>query len=969
MNPDNNPYQDKSPLNSTPRFRCSDNSDYYDINFLNLNNDSIKYINSQDDPHKNFKEDNKNNESRVSNIEFQVDENFSLCSIKNKEPNIIVKNDYNPIIDNIINNYSFANDNIEIFHKDKNLLNSFQTKEYNQDKNTPKININSQTKITYNNKKNKNENNNKKETIKNEDNFRYNLPLENDKISDTIDFFQFSENKNVLNEKNPLKNKKSLDISNISRNIIKIEKYNYTKYYINNKNKSFMKNANNTVYNHKKEKIDTKNQTCKNLTEGKNEKPLTKKIINYNYPNKMNKINSNENENKTYLTSKNRRYKNKIKYNTNEQNNISNNLYYKTQEISTPVKKNFNNLELEISNSNKKNYNNKYNDSLNRTNTIELNSRYILENNNSKKNLKDIFISKRDTPSRVDKSTHSHILLNSINSENKKIPTSDNYNYFYSDKNNFYFNPNKKESKTKKNAANEKKNNVNSKVIKGLPIKKWEFLKDFNTFDSNDNINSSNCITDLNNNISYTDREIIINRNNSKKYLINEKNSIHMKGKTNKVYTIRKHLNNDNNQTFFKQTGCKKNINNSLNNTNNNKSHIYCKSNYIPSTIPANNKKNNIYSNAPIKPSNVITETLIKTPSTLKTQKKFELINNLTENNIISNDDSKLKIVIKRKNKVTNMKKTVNKTEQITRSNTEKYLSIPYEFNINDAENGNVTDRIKYKDTINDLQKIKVNKLQNKNNLVINTNNNPIYNNSEVLNPFSATQNYFSNTSSNINFYWKKNKNLKNLCLITNESIDKHDKPKFYGKHTIYNEFTGNKLHAFSKPNFIHSQDDICGNSSNNDSKETNSNLKTKTYVNNKKTRNIINIDPYYCKNQTSPYENESLILHSNISNSASLLYQKPKRIKKIKDGNKSSTIIKSKINKMNADINNDDIIKYSILRNNIMNQVSQAFSLTLGDEKSSSKNNGRNENFTIKNSIVDNNDSTRQSNEDYKKQ
>ena len=78
---------------------------------------------------------------------------------------------------------------------------------------------------------------------------------------------------------------------------------------------------------------------------------------------------------------------------------------------------------MEISNSNKKNYNNKYNDSLNRTNTIELNSRYILENKNSKKNLKDIFISKRDTPSRADKSTHNHILLNSINSENKKIPT------------------------------------------------------------------------------------------------------------------------------------------------------------------------------------------------------------------------------------------------------------------------------------------------------------------------------------------------------------------------------------------------------------------------------------------------------------------------------------------------------------------------------------------------------------------
>ena len=978
MIPDNNQYQDKSPLTSTPRFRGSDNSKSYEINFINLNsnNNSIKHADSQEDSHNIFKIGTKINESHVSNNEFQVDENLSLCSVHGKTPVIIVKNDYNPIIDNIINlNYSFANENTEIIYKDKNISNSFQSKDQNLEKNSSKKNIDFQSKNQNNDKKNNIEKNNKIDTTGSEDNFRYNLPLENDKISETIDFFQCRDN-NIPIEKDNIKNKKSLDLSNISRNLVKIEKFNYKTNGTNNKNKTFMKNLNNSVYNRKRKgKIDIINQTSKNLTERRNEKPhIIKKIKEHKNSTKTNKINSIENGRpKTYLTSKNIKYKQKIKSNSKEQNINSNNLYYETQKIVTPKKKNLNNLELEIENSNEKNNcNKKYNDSFNRTNTVELNSKCNLEINSSKKFLKDAFVPKEHTSNRPEKSRLSLISTHVVNSKNKKMLTSDNYNYFCSDKNNLYNNINKKES----NVVQQKKNNINeknNKVIKGVPIKKWEFLKDFNVFDSNDNINNSNCLTDLYNNVSYTDRGIENNRNNySKKYLFNEKCLAHIKGKTNKFHTIHKNLNNDNYKNFLKKNGNKKNKNNSLNNTsnNNNQSHIYSKSNFITSTITTNNKKNNTSSKAPLKTSNIVSETYLKFPQKKNSRKSDVLTQNAPNNKFILNSgDSKIKIIIKRKSKVSNAKKSSSRTEKITRSNTDKHLQILHEFNINDDKNENIADRIKYKEAMKDIQKIKVNKLQNKNNLI--NNNNQMYYNSELLNTFSTSQDNLSNTSSDMNFYWRKNKKLKNLCIFANESLDKYNnKPNFYGKQTKFNEFTENKLRTFSKPNVIHSQDDICGNSYNKDSKEKNSNLKMETFDNNLITRNINNVDQYYSKNQINSYENESIGFNNNISNSASLLYQKPKRTKKIKEGSKNNIIIKNKTDKMKIDINNDDIIKFSILRNNMMNQITQAFSLTVGDEKKNdSSNNGRNENFTIKNSIIDNNESTAQSNDDYKKQ
>ena len=321
-----NPIQDYISIHSTPKFK-------YDNNEISKYNFSIKLFESNLNNNQINTSNNINNISHETPAEFQIDENFSLCSIKNNSP-IIFKDK----IDN--------NENLEIIFKDSgtfnNSSNTTKTNESRKDKNLyvyekitefpEKVNKNVEKFNNLNIKILENSNFEKDQTKnieieKSKNNYKYNLPLEQDKIFEFINIAKIEDEDNSSSNSNT-KNKNSINCKkSISRNR---NQSNQNYFHTLNFNEN-----NNTIYysKNKKNKFNTINQYIKTSPSEKVEKYHKKKIIKH-YPTQY-KIG----------TSKNCKYKNKYNSNFNDLNN--NNIYHK---ILTPNRDNYKKAKCSYSN-------------------------------------------------------------------------------------------------------------------------------------------------------------------------------------------------------------------------------------------------------------------------------------------------------------------------------------------------------------------------------------------------------------------------------------------------------------------------------------------------------------------------------------------------------------------------------------------------------------------------------------------
>ena len=240
------------------------------------------------------------------------DNNFSLSSLINNDNNINI-NINNCLINNkkekdekcdkaLISfcdkseNYSFNN---EIIYKEKDFASSAPTikdikeendfeinsfnykpeeeaaikskKKFEEEKSVKinsEINKNKIIENTSMNNSNHNSHDSKRYSfLKNDSSsFKYNLPLENDKIPAIKDFFAFKESDNAENENKIININKSLELENTHLNSEKINKYN--KKGINGelndyKNNLFFKIVNNMAYSKKKVKRNNTERFCK----------------------------------------------------------------------------------------------------------------------------------------------------------------------------------------------------------------------------------------------------------------------------------------------------------------------------------------------------------------------------------------------------------------------------------------------------------------------------------------------------------------------------------------------------------------------------------------------------------------------------------------------------------------------------------------------------------------------------------
>ena len=323
-------------LYSTPKFNDDSNevSSYFAAKLFESNSN-----NNQINP--------KNNINEVSHeapIEFQIDENFSLCSIKNNAP-IIFKD-------------KIDNENLEIIFKDSGTFNSSNTTKTNEsgkdktlfksekfpefpeksDKNIEKfenlkIEISENSNFIKENFINTSKN---VEVEKSKNDYKYNLPLEQDTKFELINFTKMGDEDNTSSNSD-ISDKNSVKISSFSRN-----RNQFNKNYLHMTNI----NLNNNIYysKNKKYNFNTINQNYKPLTTERVEKYHRKKVLKH-YPThskiitsktykSINKHNSNFNEqnyniidynNKKNFTP-NRDYHKKIKFNysLNKTNTIKN---------------------------------------------------------------------------------------------------------------------------------------------------------------------------------------------------------------------------------------------------------------------------------------------------------------------------------------------------------------------------------------------------------------------------------------------------------------------------------------------------------------------------------------------------------------------------------------------------------------------------------------------------------------------
>ena len=923
-NEDNNSIiqKESSKIFSTPKFIKShkdkeylsnNNSKNYDISSFDESKNEKKQINS-----KNIQQSLVNNEEiKESNEEILFKENFSLLSLFNNSCSNKINIDKNKeqndkalisFCDKSENN-SFNN---EIIFKDKNNSSIFTNKDKEKEENLKidssfnkgventnlikeknNIDLGGNTNLNLNKEKyneneiNSIEINNCNQKQNDSSSFNYHLPLEKDKVPEISGFIE-DNNSEIFNK--IVKINKSLDLENHNLDLKKIN-INIKLNKLNIKKNNILSKKYNITYSKKKVKrnnTEKLNRTFKNspmVTKNNNfyneirkNKSLIEKGIN-KITIKKNILHSCGNYNKIKKKIKN------VDFNTSKEENIEKENERVNFNTISPKKK----LRIII-------------------NKTKINLNIESDNLNSINNFNNCFSKEKFSK------MHKNLDKNNINLSNK-ILIENNTNY--RKKNYSSFSTNQKKYK-------------NRKLIKSS----FEFNNTLYNFKTKKlqgnietNLNNTKELNDNNQDMNISDREknkknFGIYTKSNKKILNNKKFNNNRTRNISNLYS---------NKIFNGIKGLLKNNNiifNTINYSNNeSKNHIKRK-NFLHNKI---NPKIEIKSsllpikqalNKKFKFSNKILNKNIKH---FYSKNNNNCNNNAQNNaNYLSKKD-KSKIKFHNKDNKFNNRKTINNIIHKPNNLVYNHEESTYK-NIID----NIIDYNTFSHSNTDRSINRNNILSNKakNNFFVNINcsANSLKRNKIKVNTANKHNKIaiFPAVSSHINKknnYWKIYKKPKNCCLLNKFSND-FNKTEY---NTNYDKINiGNSQFIKFKENKV----------INNFIEENNSSSITNDYFNSQKTdfsntitNNNLNIDQINQElNSTQPMSHNKIYQNSNkINKKNNSCYR-----------NKSNEIREILSNKFSI---NEDIIKLSILRNNLNNQIIKEFSVVVGDENNKNKN------------------------------
>ena len=1038
---------------STPKFR----ENFLDKNQLNKNNFIQIGLNSKllpgygtiNEELKNIKEISKENNSINTGISIRnskgnnfIQENFSLSSLainnningSNKDKIYINGNisDSNAIkykdkddkdgkndeglfsFCDKIDNFSFNNEiNSKDIEKESNYSCSTNKKRREINLDIHKNIFHERIKNFNNNLKLKTEINIKDPDIKtsssnknNSGSFKYNLPLENDKIPIIKDFFIFQDNNNnILEDKNNKNNtinnnsnnininnknieNKSLELNNnhIDKNNINVKKNESIKEITNKKSNILFHYKTNYNMNFSRKNI-RKSQTQK-LCKVYKLLPIIKKI---------NEDNENNFQNKTFLeksikNSKNKKLKiknsilhscenNKVKkkikiYSSEEtENKESKNIILSeinNSKIISPKKKLeiiIKNTEIDINdkilninsrekNNNKKNYNSTTEQSIKHSLPYEIEAEF----NKYKKLEKNLYIKDYKYKNNINKKNKCSKSTNKMKHKNKKFiktPTLDSNKTFFEsnklknleDKTNIKNND--KLSKTNDKFFINKKINISSKrTIANNFINKEnkenKTNKDINVVDNKKYSCHTRNISNLYSNKIFNGIKNIFNNNNDIIFnTINyENNDINRKEKEKKILQTQFTNNSKNKKSNERITHIKDNnetkvpLDKNLNKKE--KTNLYFKnnnisfnSNFITNNINTNNHRYNTITFDKNKINN--------DKKALNFQQKIK-INNLRNSDFSNFNKIKTILINKRKNTI----KIENKNQSSKRliaNNINKSID-----NINNNTNNNYSSvNLDIKKHMNDSIFINVNDSSNS----LQNNENSKFNKIKVntINMHKKIlKDLYSNTNKQNSSYLKISKKSKNSCLLNNYNKNTKKLDNINSSNTSKNHISL----GCSYENHIKGNSQIINFNKNKAKKSPELNLNEKIHhfniSNNSKSiiteysfteRNNISIDKNLNIEKTKEemrngkYNNNINMLKINQNN-----YKLYKKNKRQSYKNKSSELFSTPIPIKKEDIDKtkiidrEEIIKYSILRNNQNNKIINEFSVVVGDEK-----------------------------------
>ena len=887
--------------------------------------------------------------SLINNIDLDCNLNINNI-MNNKEKNDKISKETISFCDKS-DNYSFKN---EIIYKDKDINNSSTSKKDNEDINKEKndIKINSFTykpnEDTKHKKKEKNikicNNLNinkilKELSLQNSPKrykninikydispFKYNLPLENDKSSAIKDFFDFHVpfDDNEKNENRTINANKSQELNNINLNLEKINEIN------------------------KKEKIYEENDSSRNniILKSRNYMTYSKKKVKRSKTEKYYKINNilsidpNGNNiiihNKSFLEKgiKNNKFLNKI--------TIRKKVLHSCRNY-TKIKKKFKNSSINSSNK-----------------EIQENNELLLSEKSN-----DKIIIPRKKLEIIVKNIESDMNINYSNKTTEgNLYQNNNFqlkqNTDFNEKNNFdiksnnqrdFFNKNNENNNYIKNSLNSLSTKpqrfINKKIIKSGKSDLYDSLINFkikrihDTKDIDDNKYSTNLTKESSNynkdiiieNKTINSKNIrIYKKSNYKEILNNKKYNNKLSRNINNLYSSQNF--NGSKDTFNRNRAFKTmnfeniNIKNQISDKkillNQIKSKIK-----IDSSLQLRNKNKNVkinfYNNDDTKiknKNNNNTYSIINLNK--KDKKQFPLqkkntnkINNNSTynkpNNLIFNYNAKKKVIPK-ENKIDIYSKI--KTDTFNRSNTDKNIKINYEsMNIDNISNKS------NKNFIND------NDSNNSFNIINDSQYNKIRVNTRNIQKKLPTSPNITYNMVKKNSYWKIYKKPKNSCLLDGRIniINKNDNINNYKN----NNSRENSQFIIFKNNRINNLIKKEDNSSSINLKEQKNYYSINENINIEQEKPLLSISQQLNDNQI--YKNSRKIYKKNQNNSFRNKSSKIRnKLKEENDNNKNKNVFNYKFNL------NEDIIRFSIQRNNMNNQIIKEFSVIVGDKNKS---------------------------------
>lgn len=892
-------------------------------------------------------------------------------------------------------NYSFNNDN-NSKEKDNNIKNQSEIKPeinkslFNENENSN--NINENISINSNLKKEKNYKESQMmsgTSNQNSSSFQYNLPLENDKTPAIKDFFAFQDinidekDSKIIEEKSlsldinkDIKKNQSIKIINKKSNLLfqykankttntsvrKVRKSQTQKFYRgHNKSISLVKKINYINIDNDNNPIN-RSAIARNIKKKNKTKNLViKKNILHSYDTNNNKVKkkikiipkdeeADKEKTKKVLSSKKGNSKmvspkkkleiiikhTEICMNNNILNRMSEGAYNIKQMNSNSSfePKNRNSLQSEFDSDLYKNKKLKNNFSIKEHNYNKYNNTFMNTNGNTFINVDDC----SNSTNKVKNKSRKFIKSSTLDFYNNPVF---NFKKFKNrgDSNNINNKYSKNAINKKKNGPNKSNNNISKNIKKEIKDKKIMDHKKYSYHTRNiSNLHSNkmlNSIKGIFNNNDFIFKTINYETSDMKKKVNNKKNMESQikpksKNKIRKISPLPK-LNT-------------KNINL---NSKNEKSHLYFRN----STIISNPNSNRTSNNFNVRYNNTVSskDKNSKDKKLLNFQKKKVKPNNLVKKKISTFNEIKNFLINKTKNiiKLENKNQSTNRltNNKINIPNTERFINENYSSVNLDSKSISDSVFINVNDSTNSLKNpgdSRINKIK------VNT----INMHKRIIKELS------SNNNKNSSF-WKIHKKSKNSCLLNTYNNSDIKKLEFINNTTNNNSNISNNLTSLgsSYENQIKVNSQIINFNKykakkNLEYKPPNDLIHHSILTNNSKS--LIIDYSYTERNNNSLNENLNVEkIKEEIKNNQNIckLYQSKKDVclTTLNDNNSSEMPMNDIINNTTitnsndynssndgkvTSYNRDEIIKYSILRNNQNNQIINEFSVILGDEK-----------------------------------